>query len=270
VGIETTGDKIRDKPLGQIGGDGLFTKEVQCAILDGRADAAVHSLKDLPTAPVEGLRLTAVPKRGPAGDAFVSLKHPSFDKLPKGARVGTSSIRRKAQLLWYRPDLNIVDLRGNVDTRLRKLVDQDLDAIILAEAGLVRLGLADRITEILNPEWMLPAVGQGAIGIETSTGDSLANAAIADIRDEETQAHVVAERTFLAALGGGCLVPIGVQTQTLDKPAPLMVMRGVVLDPAGKCRLESQESAMMDNPEGLGKQLAQKLLSQGAGEILGK
>jgi len=267
VGIETTGDRVRDKPLGQIGGDGLFTREVQAAILDGRADAAVHSLKDLPTAPISGLCLAAVPKRGPTGDAFVSTRHTSLDKMPRGARVGTSSIRRKAQLLWRRPDLEIVDLRGNVDTRLRKLTDQGLDAIVLAEAGLVRLGLAARITEILDRAWMLPAVGQGAIGIEAATDLTEAGKEIAKIADASTHAQVLAERSFLANLGGGCLVPIGVDCVPVDDKR--FTMRGVVLTPQGTERLEGSETGNLSDPEELGSRLARNLIAQGAAEILG-
>ena len=170
--IETIGDRVQDKPLSAMGGFGVFTKAIQQALLDDRADVAVHSLKDLPTEPTEGTELVATPPRGPTGDALVSHKHRRFDDLPRGATVGTSSLRRRAQLLNRRPDLKLIDLRGNVDTRLRKLVDQDFDAIILAEAGLVRLGLADRLTEVLDADWMLPAVGQGAIGLECRTADA--------------------------------------------------------------------------------------------------
>jgi hydroxymethylbilane synthase len=170
--IETHGDRDQATALAAMGGFGVFTKAIQAALLDGRADVAVHSLKDLPTIPAAGLELAAVPPRGPAGDAFVSRKCRRFDDLPDGAVVGTSSLRRRAQLLNRRPDLRLIDLRGNVETRLRKLDEQHLDAIILAEAGLVRLGLADRVTEILDPSWMLPAVGQGAIGLECRADDA--------------------------------------------------------------------------------------------------
>lgn len=269
VGIETTGDKIRDKPLGQIGGDGLFTKEIQDAILDGRADAAVHSLKDLPTTFVPGLRLAAVPKRGPTGDAFISRRHSSFEKLPLGATVGTSSIRRKALLLSRRPDLNIVNLRGNVDTRLRKLTEQNMDAIVLAEAGLVRLGLGDQITGILDGSWMFPAVGQGAIGIESSTQDSSEAQAIEAITDRPTYERVLAERSFLLHLGGGCLVPIGVNCSEPKPKETSITINGVVLTPDGKKRLEASETGPCSDPVQLGLALARKLISQGAGEILG-
>ena len=162
--IETEGDRVRDRALSQIGGDGLFTKEIQLALLEDRIDVAVHSLKDLPTAPVDGLTLAAVPSRGPVGDAFVSLRHARFVDLPLSASVATSSLRRRSQLLYRRPDLRVENLRGNVETRLRKLEEMGFDAIILAEAGLKRLGLQDHITEILDRSWMLPAVGQGRWG----------------------------------------------------------------------------------------------------------
>lgn len=266
VGVESTGDRIQDRPLGQIGGDGLFTKEIQAAVLDGRAHAAVHSLKDLPTAPVPGMRLCSVPKRGPTGDAFVSKRHSSFESLPKGARLGTSSIRRKAQLLWYRPDLKIVDLRGNVDTRLKKLADQELDGIILAEAGLVRLGYQAQITEILDRNWMLPAVGQGAVGVETATTIGAENEQIAATSDAQTLAEVLAERSFLVELGGGCLIPVGVDTKCNGQNLEL---KGVVIACDGKKRLEARLVADVTKPVELGRQLAKILLDQGAGEILG-
>jgi hydroxymethylbilane synthase len=266
VGVESTGDRVQDRPLGQIGGDGLFTKEIQAAVLDGRAHAAVHSLKDLPTAPVPGMRLSAVPKRGPTGDAFVSRKHSSFERLPKGARLGTSSIRRKAQLLWHRPDLEIVDLRGNVDTRLKKLVDQELDGIILAEAGLLRLGYESQITEILDRNWMLPAVGQGAVGVETGTESRPENDQIEATNDPQTLAEVLAERSFLVELGGGCLIPVGVDTKCVGQNLEL---KGVVIACDGKRRLEAKLAADLSCPIELGRQLAKILLDQGAGEILG-
>src|SRR5436309_4609651 len=171
VEIQTAGDQVRDVPLAQIGGEGVFTKELQRALLDGSVDVAVHSLKDLPTQPVEGLVLAAVPPRGPTGDVLVAVHVSRFDDLPSGARVATGSLRRRAQLLHRRPDLRLADIRGNVETRLRKLAEQDLDAIILAQAGLERLKLAASITEILDPHWMLPAVGQGALGLECRTDD---------------------------------------------------------------------------------------------------
>src|SRR5437867_3028253 len=166
VEIQTTGDQVRDLPLSQIGGEGVFTKELQRALLDRRISLAVHSLKDLPTVPVEGLVLAAVPARGPTGDVFVSRRHPGLHSLPSGAVVATSSLRRRAQILHRRPDLQLVPIRGNVETRLRKLTDEGLDALVLAQAGLERLKLNQEIVELLDPAWMLPAVGQGALGLE--------------------------------------------------------------------------------------------------------
>src|SRR3954454_14966916 len=207
--IETHGDRDQASALSAMGGFGVFTKAIQNALLDGRADIAVHSLKDLPTIPEPALELAAVPPRGPTGDAFVATKFRRFDDLPDGAVVGTSSLRRRAQLLNRRPDLKLIDLRGNVETRLRKLDEQNLDAIILAEAGLVRLGLADRVTELLDQSWMLPAVGQGAIGLECRTADDESRRLVGAVNDPDTSRRVFAERAMLYALGGGCLVPIG-------------------------------------------------------------
>jgi len=203
IEIETAGDSIRDVPLSQIGGDGVFTKEIQRALLAGVVDVAVHSLKDLPTTFVAGLTLGAVPARGPSGDVFVSHKHKHFDELPQGAVVGTSSLRRRSQALHRRPDLTLVNLRGNIETRLRKLDEENFDAIILAEAGLRRLSLESAITEILDPQWMLPAVGQGALGLECRTDDALTLDMLERLNDGPTRQAVLAERALLRGLGGG-------------------------------------------------------------------
>lgn len=265
VEIETEGDLIRDVPLVALGGQGAFTKAIQQALLDGRADVAVHSLKDLPTFTVEGLMLAAVPERGPTGDVFVSVKHRSFADLPQGAVVATSSLRRRAQVLHRRPDLKLVDMRGNVETRLRKLVDQNLDAIILAEAGLVRLGLADRITEALDRSWMLPAVGQGALGLECRTDDATTRALVERLNHAETRAAVLAERAMLRGLGGGCSVPIGAATSVSES---ILTMRGAVLPPDGSTRIEEQIAGPMNHAEALGSQLARALLERGAAGLL--
>ena len=195
--IETDGDRDQATALSAMGGFGVFTKAIQTALLDGRADVAVHSLKDLPTIPVPELTLAAVPERGATGDAFVSTRFARFADLPRGATVGTSSLRRRAQLLHKQPDLKLVELRGNVETRLRKLDEQNLDAIVLAEAGLTRLGLADRITELLPQDWMLPAVGQGAIGLECRADDADAAHLVSGLTDPATMARVLAERAML-------------------------------------------------------------------------
>jgi hydroxymethylbilane synthase len=228
-------------------------------------DVAVHSLKDLPTIPVPGLELAAVPPRGPTGDAFVSHKHARFEDLPAGAIVGTSSLRRKAQLLNRRRDLRIVDLRGNVETRLRKLREQDLDAIVLAEAGLLRLGLADAITEILDARWMLPAVGQGAIGLECRAEDGNTRHCVEAVNDPATWAAVRAERAMLWGLGGGCLVPIGALT-TVE--GHLMTLRGAVLSPDGSRRIVDTHRGPTAEPLNVGSELAARLLSAGARELL--
>jgi hydroxymethylbilane synthase len=263
--IETHGDRDQASALSAMGGFGVFTKAIQNALLDGRADVAVHSLKDLPTIPEPKLELASVPPRGPTGDAFISRKHRRFDDLPEGATVGTSSLRRRAQVLNRRPDLKLLDLRGNVDTRLRKLDEQNLDAIILAEAGLVRLGLADRITEILDSSWMLPAVGQGAIGLECRADDAESKRIVQSIRCEDTYRRVLAERAMLFALGGGCLVPIGTTSKILDG---VLTVRGAVLSPDGKRRVVATHSGPADAPLAVGQELAAMLIAEGADELL--
>ncbi len=230
VKIETAGDQVRDVPLSQLGGQGAFTKEIQKALQAGTVDVAVHSLKDLPTFAVEGLVLAAVPPRGPTGDALISRRHSSFEALPRGAVVATSSLRRRAQALYRRPDLRLVDVRGNVGTRLRKLDSEGLDALILAEAGLRRLGLGAVITEILDPAWMLYAVGQGALGLECRSADTRARALLERVNDAGTRLAVLAERAMLRGLGGGCQVPVGAQT---TRDGHRLTLRGVVIRPDG-------------------------------------
>jgi hydroxymethylbilane synthase len=265
VRIETTGDRDQSSALSLMGGFGVFTKAIQQALLDGRADVAVHSLKDLPTEPSPGTVLTAVPPRGPTGDAFISHKHRRFDDLPPGASVGTSSLRRRAQLLNRRPDLNLLHLRGNIDTRLRKLDDQNLDAIILAEAGLVRLGLQDQITERLDPSWMLPAVGQGAIGLECREEDADTRQLVEGVNDATTWHRVTAERAMLWALGGGCLVPIGATSIIEDG---ILTLRGAVLSADGTRRIVATHRGPAETPLAIGQELAAMLLDEGAGELL--
>ncbi len=265
VEIQTSGDIIRDVALPAIGGEGLFTKEIQKALLAGTVDVAVHSLKDLPTIVVAELTLAAVPPRGPTGDALVSVKHKDFASLPSGAVVASSSLRRRAQLLHRRPDLNTIDIRGNVETRLRKLEEQDLDATILAEAGLQRLGLVDRITEILDPSWMLPAVGQGALGLETRTDDAETRRVLEPLNDEATKQAVLAERAFLRALGGGCQVPMGAFGVVHDG---VLRLRATVLSPNGKQRIEADASGSPDDAETIGRGVAQQLLDRGADRLL--
>lgn len=263
--IETHGDRDQATALSAMGGFGVFTKAIQQAVLDRTADVAVHSLKDLPTIPTDGLALAAVPARGPSGDAFVSTKHKLFDDLPRGATVGTSSLRRRAQALNRRPDLNLVPLRGNVDTRLRKLDDEGFDAVILAEAGLVRLGLGHRITELLDPLWMLPAVGQGAIGLECREGDAETLGIVEVMNDPATWSRVTAERAMLYALGGGCLVPVGTTSAAADG---VLTVRGAVLSTDGRRRITATHRGPADAPLALGQELAAMLLAEGAGELL--
>ncbi len=265
VEIVTVGDQVLDVPLTQLGGDGAFTKAIQHALLDHRVDVAVHSLKDLPTFVVPGLMLAAVPERGPTGDAFVSRKHRSFADLPAGAVVATSSLRRKAQILNRRPDLKLVDIRGNVDTRLRKLVEQNLDATILAEAGLLRLGLAGHITEILDSAWMLPAVGQGALGLECRVDDMATRELLEKVNDAATRFAALAERAMLRGLGGGCQVPIGGTARVADGT---LTLRGVVLPPDGTQRIEATLALPEAQAEECGARVAATLMGQGAAALL--
>jgi hydroxymethylbilane synthase len=265
VTIETHGDRDQSTALAAMGGFGVFTKAIQTALHEDRVDVAVHSLKDLPTIPEPGLELVAVPPRGPSGDAFVSRSFPSFDDLPEGAVVGTSSLRRRAQILNRRFDLKLLDLRGNIDTRLRKLDEQNFDAIILAEAGLVRLNLADRITEILDQSWMLPAVGQGAIGLECRADDEDTKHFVAALREPDTFARVTAERAMLLALGGGCLVPIGATSEVVNG---VLTLRGAVLSPDGRRRIVATHTGPAATPLAVGQELAAMLLAEGAGELL--
>jgi hydroxymethylbilane synthase len=263
--IETVGDQVRDVPLAQIGGDGLFTKEIQNALLAHTADVAVHSLKDLPTFVVKGLTLAAVPQRAPTGDAFISERHCAFENLPPGAVVATSSLRRRAFLLNRRPDLRLVNIRGNVETRLRKLHDEGLDATVLAEAGLRRLGLEASIVELLDQSWMLPAVGQGALALECRSDDGLTLGLLEQLNHTETRQSVLAERELLRTLGGGCQVPLGVVTRIEGQTLSL---RAAVLRDDGTGRVEAKVTGPIREAEALGQLAADKLLAQGARVVL--
>jgi hydroxymethylbilane synthase len=265
VEIETAGDQVRDVPLPQIGGEGVFTKEIQHALLDGHVDVAVHSLKDLPTIPVPELVLAAVPPRGPIEDVFISLRFRSLDALPAAGIVATSSLRRRAQLLHRRPDLLIVNIRGNVETRLRKLKEERLDALILAKAGLERLGLAEAVTEILDPAWMLPAVGQGALGLECRADDEDTVRLVRRLNDRDSYQSVSAERSLLRSLGGGCQVPMGAVAHV---DGDRLTLRGAVLDVDGRRRVDGTVSGSIQQAEALGQQLAQHLLERGAATLL--
>jgi hydroxymethylbilane synthase len=265
VEMQTEGDRTQDVPLVQLGGEGAFTKAIQQALLADRADVAVHSLKDLPTFAVPGLMLAAAPERGPVGDALISRRHRSFDALPQHATVATSSLRRRAQLVHRRSDLKLLDLRGNVETRLRKLDEQGLDAIVLAQAGLARLGLAAQVTQLLDTAWMLPAVGQGALGLECRTDDAPTRSLLERINHAATFAAVLAERAMLRGLGGGCQVPIGALTITAGAELNL---RGVVLPPDGSRRIEAARTGTLAHAEESGQRLAEDLLARGARELL--
>jgi hydroxymethylbilane synthase len=261
----TTGDKILDVPLAKIGGKALFTKELELAMLSGEIDLAVHSLKDMPTELPTGLILAATSERMDPHDAFVSSKYHCVADLPQGARVGTSSLRRKAQLLRLRPDLNIDNLRGNLDTRLQKLDEGNFDAIVLAAAGLRRLGWSSRITDLLSPDECLPAVGQGVLAIETRANDPDLQPSMALLDHAPTRACVTAERKFLDVVQGGCQTPIGVYGR-FDEGELILKARILSLD-GTRCI----EGAMVGDPakaEAMGEKLAQQLLNDGAREIL--
>ena len=259
--IRTTGDKITDVPLAKVGTKGLFTKEIEEALLDGRIDLAVHSLKDLPTEILAGLSIAAIPPREDARDALVGAR---LRELPAGAKLGTSSLRRAAQLRVVRPDLVIESVRGNLDTRVRKLDEGQYRAIVLAAAGLKRLGWADRIAEILQPEVMCPAVGQGALAIETRT-EGAAHEICAALDHGATRAAVTAERAVLASLGGGCQVPIGAYAEVSGGALRLM---GVVIAPDGTLMVRKSDSGAVADAEEIGRRVGAALLAEGAREIL--
>jgi len=263
--IVTKGDRILDVPLAQIGGKGLFTKEIESELLDGTIDLAVHSLKDMPTVLPNGLCLTAITERANVGDAFVSNKYADFEELPLGAVVGTSSLRRKAQLLAARPDLEIRDLRGNVDTRLRKLDEGLYDAIILAAAGLERLGHSDRISSLIAPTVCLPAVGQGALAIEARTADSEVRSMLDFLNDLPTKQATDAERAFLGLVEGGCQVPIGVHA---DVAADNINIEAIIASLDGSTMLRDSITGKAADAVSLGRELGNKMLANGGQEIL--
>jgi hydroxymethylbilane synthase len=261
--IKTTGDKITDVALAKVGTKGMFTKEIEEALAEGRVDLAVHSLKDLPTEVPPGFEVAAITKREDARDGFVSRRYASIAELPQSARVGTSSLRRQAQLRAVRPDLNIVPLRGNVDTRLRKLDEGEYDAIILAAAGLKRLGRTEWMRNILPVEIMCPAVGQGALAIETRLGDGETVQFLAFLDDAAARTATTCERALLARMGGGCQVPIGAHAQVNGKHIHLTA---IVARPDGSSVL--RDSGDGDNAEQLGNAVAERLLRRGGEEIL--
>ena len=264
VVIHTKGDRILDQPLARIGDRGLFTKELEHALLEGTVDLVVHSMKDVPTETVPGLALAAVPPRGPAGDAFVSPRFARLDDLPPGATVATGSLRREAQLRHARPDLRIVGVRGNVATRLRKLDEHGWDAMILAVAGLERLGLGDRVAERLDLARFVPAVGQGALYLQVREGSRAASIAAA-IDDPETAAAVGAERRFMAALQGGCQVPIGAFASARGRTLHIV---GFVARRDGSDLVRREATGPSSDPEALGQTLADAVIAAGGAEVL--
>ncbi len=270
VVLKTTGDRIVDRPLQAVGGKGLFVKEIEEALQDGRADLAVHSMKDLPTALAEGLAIVAVPKRADASDALClprGEKVKSLDDLAQGARVGTSSLRRLCQLKQQRPDLHIEALRGNVDTRLRKLDEGQYDAIVLAAAGLDRLGLHERIALRLPTSTMLPAVAQGALALECRADDAANAARVGALDHAETHLAVEAERAFLARLEGGCQTPIAAHA-ILDPSSAALSLRGLVGSPDGSQVLADERSGVATAGRAIGAALADALLARGAASFL--
>ena len=263
--IKTTGDKILDVPLAKVGGKGLFVKELEDALLEGSADIAVHSMKDVPAILPQGLEIGAVPKREDARDVLIIREGTSLAGLPPGAKVGTSSLRRATQIMSLRPDLEIHNLRGNLDTRLRKLQEGRYDAVILAAAGIHRMGWHERITVYLNPTEFLPAIGQGALGIEIRSDDDEIRNLLALLHDPDTAVAVQAERSLLKELEGGCQVPIAGYAQVLEEQVELT---GLVASLDGKKIFRRTRSAAKEEAESLGRELAQELLDAGAREVL--
>jgi hydroxymethylbilane synthase len=265
LGMTTQGDRILDTPLAKIGGKGLFIKELEQGLISGEADIAVHSMKDVPVALPQGLHLPVIMQREDPRDAFVSNRFKNIDELPQGACVGTSSLRRQCQLAEQRPDLQIKSLRGNVNTRLRKLDDGDYDAIILAAAGLKRLGFEDRITALIGPEQSLPAIGQGAVGIECRVDDARVNELIAPLHHLETAYCVAAERAMNQGLNGGCQVPIAGYAML---EAGNLWLRGLVGEPDGSRIIRGEVEGSTQEAQAMGEGLAERLLEWGADAIL--
>jgi hydroxymethylbilane synthase len=263
--IKTAGDKMLQVPLTQIGGKGIFIKELEDALLDESIDLAVHSVKDIPTEVPRGLSFPAVCRRDDIRDCLISPTGSTLENLRPGARVGTSSLRRRAQLLRLRPDLDIRELRGNVDTRLRKVGDGEYDAIVLAKAGLDRLGLSQRISETFAPEVFMPAVGQGAIAVETRLSDNETRDLLSKLDDPETRAAIITERALLAALQGGCQVPIGAWAR-IERGE--MVLEACVTSVDGQQQVKQRLTSAPDQGQQLGEQMARLLMETGAQTIL--
>jgi len=267
VKLKTRGDKLLDAPLAKVGGKGLFVKELEVGILEGKADIAVHSMKDVPVEFPDGLELAIIMEREDPRDAFVSNQYDSLAAMPAGSLVGTSSLRRQTQIRERYPHLRIDWLRGNVNTRLRKLDDGEYDAIILACAGLIRLGLEQRIAMSLEPEECLPAIGQGAVGIEVRSDDFAVKELLAPLGHAETASRIAAERALNETLNGGCQVPIAGYAVLNDGE---IYLRGLVGEPDGSRILRADASGKSEDAVSIGRALAEDLLSQGADQILGK
>ena len=268
IQIKTEGD-VTAGPLAQIGGQGLFTKQLQIALLEEQIDLAVHSLKDLPTEDHPDLTVAAVPKREDTADAFVSNRFASLEELPDKAVIGTGSVRRAAQLKHLRSDLEIRDIRGNVDTRLKKLDGGNFDAIILAAAGLKRLGLEHRIAHSFEPDQLLPAVGQGALGLETRKFDIATVSIVRQLSDPDSYHRAFAERSMLKTLFAGCLAPVGASTTAVSvNGSSRLTLTGVVLSTDGTERLQSTDTLPLEESIKLGKMVANQLLEQGADRLL--
>jgi len=265
IKIKTTGDKIQDVPLAKIGGKGLFVKEIEESLLQKKVDLAVHSIKDVPTEFPKGLHLSVITKREDPRDVFISRDGRTLKDLPLGAKIGTSSLRRQAQLLHFRDDLKLIPLRGNLDTRLKKLGTMNLDAIVLALAGVRRLGLEGRVTEIIPTDISLPAIGQGALGIETRMDDREVEGKIRFLNDRDSSIAVTAERAFLKKLEGGCQVPIAAYGRTIGTG---LRVDGFVGSIDGKRLIRHHVEGPIENAESLGIELAEILLGKGAKEIL--
>ncbi|HYP51244.1 MAG TPA: hydroxymethylbilane synthase [Pyrinomonadaceae bacterium] len=263
--IKTTGDRLLDVALAKIGDKGLFTRQIETALLSGEIDLAVHSLKDLQTVQPAGLEIGAVSARETPNDALIAKTAATIDDLPRGARVATGSLRRKSQLLNYRPDLQIFEIRGNVPTRIKKFEESDLDAMILAFAGVHRLGLDAYIKQVIPCEIMLPAVGQGVMGVEIRSGDARLKEMLQKLNDEKTRACITAERSFLRALEGGCQVPIGAYAFLKDDK---IFLEGMAGSADGKLNLRDFVSGEKENAARLGEELAQNLIAKGADKLL--
>ena len=265
VKIKTKGDKILDSPLNMIGGKGLFVKEIESALLRKEIDIAVHSMKDIPFELPEGLEICVYPRRENPLDAFISNSFKSIEELPKGAIIGTSSLRRKVQLKRFNDGIRVISIRGNVDTRLKKMVTENLDGIIVAVSGLIRLGLYDKITQIIPSEIMIPAVGQGALGIETRKDDINIKNLLNFLNHKETEICIRAERSFLQELGGGCQIPVAANANLKDNA---LEIKGMVSTLESDRFLFKIMQGDKNDPEGLGKKLAHDLLKKGADDIL--